>query len=595
MQQLGNVGGVQSTVPQPAMEVVGQSLGADPVVPVRAFPSASSAKAVPSAPIGYELINVWDQRGRPHQIMQPISTAPAADVLNGVADLGPRGPVADVPPSVTYPLQSRVNKMREDNGYELVKVWDKQGRPHQIMQPVSAAPAADIIHGTISIPNMQHHLVQTPDPGMQGVANVPPSTAYPLQSHVHQMRKDGPHLHNKENLPPHVASFMLSRQAGGQNVNMSYHRMQGVTTGASQPGPVVNSAFALQQQQFALQQQRAGTFIPVAAQAAASGMDGTGRVALQQQRFALQQQQTVAGASRMGNGEHQLHGVPAAYQPAALPTMAYGYQQQGPGGFLPAALGNVAAIPPAAGAAYQNNAQPLPDILKQKSVCRPASAATASTNGQGVQLIVAKTKNCDMVIVVERNGQPAFTYPLESYFGNNADFMRNDCKIDKMTNLRDAGDAMQYYGIQAKNTSFTRRKLVFVHAIQGEFQDQLNTHDNRERWCQHLARFWNSAEIQRLFKYPETCKYGGDLTPQDESTAQPISHWLTIRDTMDYILQSYPARYRTPVDVLREPTILPFYYSTDLIPQVHDYYATYAAPVLNGAPPGNGGGGPLDF
>lgn len=47
MQQLGNVGGVQSTVPQPAMEVAGQSLGADPVVPVRAFPSASSAKAVP--------------------------------------------------------------------------------------------------------------------------------------------------------------------------------------------------------------------------------------------------------------------------------------------------------------------------------------------------------------------------------------------------------------------------------------------------------------------------------------------------------------------------------------------------------------------
>ena len=248
-------------------------------------------------------------------------------------------------------------------------------------------------------------------------------------------------------------------------------------------------------------------------------------------------------------------------------------------GAQPGAQGNAATSP----ITPTNNSVTLPDILRQKSVTTSTTTASSSANGQGVQLISARTRNCDMIITLEKNGQPAFTWPVESHLSAHQDFMRTVLKIEKMVNLRDPNDAGQYFGVQAKGSSFVKRKLVFVHAMQGDHQAEQNTPENRRRWCNHIMRFWNSAEMQQQFKYPETCRYGGDITPQDENNCQPISHWLTLRDTMDYILQSYQNRYSCVADVLNEqPSILPFYYSDDLIPMVHTYYASSSGATVGG-------------
>lgn len=269
---------------------------------------------------------------------------------------------------------------------------------------------------------------------------------------------------------------------------------------------------------------------------------------------------------------------------------------------FPAPIAGNVAIPSAGGstptgAQKGNNikkapASALPDFLLQKNATVTSNIEPNGSNNQGVQLIVAKTKTCDMIIMVERNGQPAFTHPIESYLSNNKQYMSSVLKIEKMSNLRDPNDPMQYYGVVAKNSTYFRRKLLFLHSIQGPQMQQLNTHANRERWCQHIITFWNSPEIQRLFKFPETCRYGGDVTPQDESTAQPLSHWMTIRDTMDFILQSFPDRYKSVADVLNEPSILPYYFSNNLIPQVLNYYARYGNDSSDG---GQTILAPLDF
>jgi hypothetical protein len=247
------------------------------------------------------------------------------------------------------------------------------------------------------------------------------------------------------------------------------------------------------------------------------------------------------------------------------PAFRHGVQTSAPGAAATPASNNI------------RDAATLPDILLQKSVTTSTTTASSSGNGQGVQIISARTRNCDMIITIEKNGQPAFTWPVESHLSGHQDFMRTVLKIEKMANLRDPNDAGQYFGVQAKGSNFVKRKLVFVHAMQGQLQAQLNTPENRRRWCNHIIQFWNSADMQQLFKYPETCRYGGDITPQDESKCQPISHWLTIRDTMEYILQSYQARYTSVADILNElPSILPYYYSDDLIPLVRNYYASYS-------------------
>ncbi len=118
---------------------------------------------------------------------------------------------------------------------------------------------------------------------------------------------------------------------------------------------------------------------------------------------------------------------------------------------------------------------------------------------------------------------------------------------------------------------------------QPQNQQQQNTQANRELWANNNIAFWNHPNYQRMCKYPEPLSYGGDITPQDETRAQPLSQWLTIRDTMDYIVQSYPS-FNTISDVLQNQQYLPWYYSAALTPFVLTHFAPLNQANANGQP-----------
>ena len=159
---------------------------------------------------------------------------------------------------------------------------------------------------------------------------------------------------------------------------------------------------------------------------------------------------------------------------------------------------------------------------------------------------------------------------------NNPEFARTTLKIDKITFLRSPSDPNRHMEIQAKG-GHMRRIITLVKTMSGHNFHRNNAH-NRKLWAQHIISFWNHPNTQRMFKYPEPLSFGSDITPMDETRSLPMSEYLTIRDTMDYIVQSY-SKFKSIADVLRDERYLPYYYSAAVIPAVHQHFAPLLPPA----------------
>ncbi|CAB9509763.1 hypothetical protein SEMRO_404_G135920.1 [Seminavis robusta] len=211
-------------------------------------------------------------------------------------------------------------------------------------------------------------------------------------------------------------------------------------------------------------------------------------------------------------------------------------------------------------------------FLFNKTVAKTTSIT--HTGGKGLQVSSAKARNHDMIMQLDKNGKAPFFTPAEQYLKQHGEYCQRVLKIDSIYSLRDPDNPFEHYG-EVSQTGYTRRIPVFVHAIPGKDAFRLNNHDNRQKWCNNFCKFWNAHETQGLFKYAETCRYSGDLTPQDETQAAPLSNWLTVRDTMDYILSVHSNQFKTISDVLRSPACLRVYFSDDLLPRIREHFASY--------------------
>ncbi|CAB9510846.1 hypothetical protein SEMRO_455_G146590.1 [Seminavis robusta] len=230
----------------------------------------------------------------------------------------------------------------------------------------------------------------------------------------------------------------------------------------------------------------------------------------------------------------------------------------------------------------------LPQFLRQKT---KADAGGASRTGaftagyaRGVQFICAKTKSNDMICKIMKGDTGAYVYPLLQYLRDNTGFAKRVLHIDHVLNLRDPQEPHEHLEVMSRG-GYGRRTTCLLFVLDSDAQASANTAANRRAWVDALVRFWNHPNTQRLFRYAERAHWGADLTPHDESMAQPLSYWLTIRDTMDVIVDSYP-QFTSIGDVLRAPAVLPFYYSNALIPEVQTHFAPYNNPVPDADPDG---------
>jgi hypothetical protein len=234
------------------------------------------------------------------------------------------------------------------------------------------------------------------------------------------------------------------------------------------------------------------------------------------------------------------------------------------------------------------------DILSQQV----SAPATSISSRHSLTMIVWKTKNNSMMGKFVKNGAPVYDIPFSQYIKDNPGFAINILKIDRLSTLRDRHNPLTAHEVPSKNGAYMRRTLVLIKTVNVA---TVNTPANRRRWADNIVNFWNHPDTQRNFKYPEVMSFGADITPQDETTAAHMSDFLTLRDTMDYMIHTFPC-FSTIADVLQAPQCLRHFFSPSLMPLVLSHFRPFANTSLQQLPPNgqpsqqeNMGLDPVDF
>jgi hypothetical protein len=149
---------------------------------------------------------------------------------------------------------------------------------------------------------------------------------------------------------------------------------------------------------------------------------------------------------------------------------------------------------------------------------------------------------------------------------NNDVYTKHTLKVDKWSYLVDPNDIFSQFGVPNSN-GYSRRILVLVHTMHGPNQFVLNNAHNRALWANAVVKFYNDPQMQSEMRYAEQACFAGDITPQDETNALPLSHWLNAQDTINYIIQ-VQANCNSFTDVLSNAQLMALYFDEAVIPRV---------------------------
>jgi hypothetical protein len=230
---------------------------------------------------------------------------------------------------------------------------------------------------------------------------------------------------------------------------------------------------------------------------------------------------------------------------------------------------------PHASAASNSSTSPALNDAARKLILDKSAALARSTaasapggiNGKApMRVIVARTRNNDMVIKMEKRSGPGYTTHMETYMKNNDVYTKDTLKVDKWSYLVDPNDIFTQFGVPNSN-GYSRRILVLVHTMHGPNQFVLNNAHNRALWANAVVKFYNDPQMQSEMRYAEQACFAGDVTPQDETNALPLSHWLNAQDTINYIIQ-VQANCNSFTDVLSNAQLMALYFDEAVIPRV---------------------------
>lgn len=199
---------------------------------------------------------------------------------------------------------------------------------------------------------------------------------------------------------------------------------------------------------------------------------------------------------------------------------------------------NVATRPggnAAAGDASSNAQQKLPpakSYKKTKQQHSPSKSKSAvNRNGSVIMVYTSATKSNDMVMTLEKsNHTPPFLYHTLRYFESHPDILSDTLKIHHVMKQADPAEP-NHYRIFYQENGNERFYTVFVHIFPAGHEAQNNA-ATRRAWANTFIHFFNHPNNQSRYTYPVEAVYAGDLTPQNQEESLPLSHYLTIRDTM---------------------------------------------------------------
>lgn len=187
---------------------------------------------------------------------------------------------------------------------------------------------------------------------------------------------------------------------------------------------------------------------------------------------------------------------------------------------------------------------------------------------------VAKTKSGDMLLTIQGpNGSYPFTYSFEVWWDNHPKDVERLLHLSHHFHRRDPENP--HVPQQTMNNSGYRKYMpVYLNVVSLENVNK-NTPANRKKFAQAFCHMYNSHNIQKLFTFENRARYVGDITPQDETKASPLSHFLTIEDTMRIAIGALPTETGlndlTPLQALDHPAI-DYYFGPEVIPIARTFY-----------------------
>lgn len=188
-----------------------------------------------------------------------------------------------------------------------------------------------------------------------------------------------------------------------------------------------------------------------------------------------------------------------------------------------------------AGGSSPDSQQKMPPVKSYKKT-KPSNSPSKNQpavrrNGNVVLVYTSKTKSNDMIMTLEKsNHTPPFLYHTLHYFETHPKILSDTLKIHHVMRQADPVEP-NHYRIHRTENGNERFWNVFVHIFPAGREAQ-NTAATRREWANTFVHFFNHPNHVNRYTFPVEAVYAGDLTPQDENEALPLSHYLTIRDTM---------------------------------------------------------------
>ena len=244
------------------------------------------------------------------------------------------------------------------------------------------------------------------------------------------------------------------------------------------------------------------------------------------------------------------------------------------GGSTPVSATSTTTTPPSK---YRKKAPKSPP--KPQKVEASSTRNANDSNQKVTNVLTCKLRSGDIIALTRTNrNKHAYVTPLVKYLKNpdNGDFVKGRLGIHYIGWEVDPTNPTSYKEDFDPNKPLQPRYHVFINTVADDMVHK-NTPANRKKFASRIISLNNNAKIQSKYLYGgQLMVYAGDISAEDDSDAPPLSKYLTIGDTMDFVRTVYEnldtGEKPSITAVLNQQDWLNAYYSKDLIPKLKKLY-----------------------
>lgn len=210
----------------------------------------------------------------------------------------------------------------------------------------------------------------------------------------------------------------------------------------------------------------------------------------------------------------------------------------------------------------QANMPPAAKKFVKKGIAYSPVKTGQQNDTNEIQVFVLKILSGDMLMLLEKNKNAPYIWPVHSYFEKHPKLQEVTLSIHAKYNRVSTTDSEGYLETVSA-TGFKKHFPVYISILSTE-QELLNTTKNRRAWANAFIHFFNTPEMQNQYKFKSSAVFAGDITPTATAPAPALADYVTLRDTMETCRMVLQGGRDIPLpsigDVLEQDGLMQMYY-----------------------------------